>query len=124
MPSQPFNEALIKLCILLYQADGRITLPEQEYLDALESNIEWQSKQQLYDFHCIAIHQVREAIDQGKIRAFLTGLRSALVEDAKKVIAVAQGLALIDGKVAESEQDILDFLQYKLLAKALNQQAA
>ncbi|MEE3222031.1 MAG: TerB family tellurite resistance protein, partial [Pseudomonadota bacterium] len=31
---QSFNQALIKLSVLLYQVDGMVTLSEQDYLNA------------------------------------------------------------------------------------------
>ncbi|MET1218972.1 MAG: TerB family tellurite resistance protein, partial [Glaciecola sp.] len=35
-PLQRFNEALIKLSVLLYQIDGKITLSEQDYLEDVD----------------------------------------------------------------------------------------
>ena len=40
---QSFNQALIKLSVLLYQVDGMVTLSEQDYLNAMVDSLDWQS---------------------------------------------------------------------------------
>lgn len=117
---QQFNEALIKLCILLYQSDGKVTLSEQDYLQALSSKIRWQGEEELEDFQSQSIHEIRDVIDSHQQLSFISSLKSALSFDARRAFAVAQGIAHIDGEVAEEEQDILDYLENKVLAKALH----
>ena len=116
---QQFNEALMKLCILLYQSDGKITLSEQDYLDALAKTIYWQGDEEIEDFQSRAIRQVRDIIASQEQMSFISGLKKALSFDAKRAFAVAQGIAHIDGEVADEEQDILDYLENKVLAKEL-----
>ena len=40
---QTFNQALIKLSVLLYQVDGVVTLSEQDYLNSMVEELDWQS---------------------------------------------------------------------------------
>ena len=40
---QSFNQALIKLSVLLYQVDGMVTLSEQDYLSSMVESLDWQS---------------------------------------------------------------------------------
>ena len=116
---QQFNEALMKLCILLYQSDGKITLSEQDYFDALAAKIRWQGEEDLEDFQSQSIHEVRDVISSHEQVTFINGLKKALSYDARRAFAVAQGIAHIDGEVTDEEQDILDYLENRVLAKEL-----
>ncbi|GAA0855045.1 TerB family tellurite resistance protein [Aliiglaciecola litoralis] len=117
---QQFNEALLKLCMLMYRIDGKITLSEQDYYHAIHAHLDWQGEQDLEEFERQSIHQVRDAVDKGETKKFLLTLRDALCLDAKKALSIAQGIAFIDGEIAESEQEALDYLQNRVLARALN----
>ncbi|MCC2618101.1 TerB family tellurite resistance protein [Aestuariibacter halophilus] len=120
MDQQAFNEALMKLCILLYQADGKITLKEQDYFYALQQKIDWQGEEDLEDFQRRAILEVRDVLRQGEQKAYVSALRDALSVDAKRALAVAQGISHIDGDMADEEVEILDHLQNRVLAKSLS----
>jgi tellurite resistance protein len=122
MQQQNFNEALISLCILLYQIDGRISYSEQEYLSAVEQHFDWQSVESIEDFHARTIHKVRAVIAEQRVAQFLRELKEPLSHNAKKAMAVAQGLAFVDGELADEERDILSQLENRLLAKALRGQ--
>lgn len=117
---QQFNEALLKLCMLIYRVDGKITLSEQDYYQAIYSNVDWHGEEDLEEFERQSIHQVRQVVDSGNINSFLLSLKEPLSFNAKKALTVAQGIAHIDGEIAEQELEILEFLQNRLLAKALS----
>lgn len=117
---QEFNEALLKLCILLYQIDGKITLREQDYFQAVHEKFDWQGEVDFEDFHSRAISQVRDVISSKEEKQFVSSLREALELDAKKALAVAHGISNIDGELADEEIEILDYLQERVLARALN----
>ncbi|WJG09375.1 TerB family tellurite resistance protein [Aliiglaciecola sp. LCG003] len=117
---QAFNEALLKLCMLMYRIDGKITLTEQDYFQSIYSHLDWQGEQDLDEFQRQSIHQVRQAVDSGEVKAYILSLKDALTFNAKKALTVAQGISLVDGDIAEEEQEILDYLQNRLLAKALD----
>lgn len=118
---QVFNQALLKLCILLYHLDGKITLSEQDYFDALSSKIDWQGDEELKEFIVKAIYEVRQVMDNQEQLEFVNSMRDALNIDPKRALAVAQGLCYIDGEIAEEESEVLDYLQYRVLAKQLTQ---
>ncbi|MEP4890783.1 MAG: TerB family tellurite resistance protein [Aliiglaciecola sp.] len=117
---QSFNEALLKLCMLLYRIDGKITLSEQDYYDSIYRHINWQGEDDLEEFQRQSIHQVRDAVENGEAKQFVMSLKDHLSFNAKKALAIAQGICLIDGDIAEQEQEILDYLKFRVLAKYLD----
>lgn len=116
---QQFNEALLKLCMLLYRIDGKITLSELDYYQAIYNNIFWRGEQDLEEFERQSIHEVRNAVELDEVKPFILTLKDGLCFDSKKALAVAQGISYIDGEIAEEEQEILDYLQCRILAKSL-----
>lgn len=116
---QAFNEALLKLCMLLYRIDGKITLTEQDYYKALYTNLNWQGEDDFEEFQRKSIHEVRNAVEQDQVRAFILNHKDALNYNAKKALSVAQGISYIDGELAEQEQEILEFLENRILARSL-----
>ena len=121
---QEFNEALLKLCMLIYRIDGKITLSEQDYYQAIHNNIHWCGEQDLEEFERQSIHEVRNAVDLGEVKSFISTLKDALCFDGKKAMAVAQTMSSVDGEVAEEEQEILDYLQFRILAKSITDEEA
>jgi hypothetical protein len=67
-PAQAFNESVIKLLVLLYQIDGKVTLTEQDYFDEVSAALDWRSGVSISAFINDAIHQARVAIDQKAAR--------------------------------------------------------
>ncbi|MDO6711047.1 TerB family tellurite resistance protein [Aliiglaciecola sp. 2_MG-2023] len=117
---QSFNEALLKLCMLLYRIDGKITLSEQDYYDSIFHHINWQGEEDMEEFQRQSIHQVREVVENGEAKKFVMSLKDPLSFNAKKALALAQGICLIDGEIADQEQEILDYLKLRVLAKFLD----
>jgi tellurite resistance protein len=105
--------------MLMYRIDGKITLTEQDYYQAIYSNLEWHGEQDLEEFQRQAIHEVRSAVDNDEVKPFILSLKEALSFNAKKAISVAQGISYIDGDLAEEEQEILEYLENRVLAKSL-----
>lgn len=118
-PQQKFNQALLKLCILIYKIDGKITLREQDYFQALADKIDWRGDEEIEDFLVRSIYEVRAIIEAQTIKPFINSLKDDLLLDAKKALTVAQGISLIDGELADAEEDILEYLENRVLAKAL-----
>jgi len=75
---QSFNQALIKLSVLLYQVDGMVTLSEQDYLNAMVESLDWQSPICREAFLNDTIYQTRKAIDTGGAITFLRSLKQDL----------------------------------------------
>ncbi|MCV2885092.1 TerB family tellurite resistance protein [Aestuariibacter sp. AA17] len=121
---QLFNEALIKLCILMYQIDGKITLAEQDYLDELAGSVEWHGDMDYEDFLSCAIHEIREVIDAQETLNFISSLQDALSYNPNRVLLEAKGIAKADGDIVDEEQDIIDYLTNRVLARALRAQTS
>ena len=116
---QSFNQALIKLSVLLYQVDGMVTLSEQDYLNAMVESLDWQSPICREAFLNDTIYQTRKAIDTGDAITVLRSLKHDLSFDAEKTLEVAMAITGVDGERSEEETELLSLLTHKLLAKAL-----
>lgn len=116
---QSFNEALIKLSVLLYQVDGMVTLSEQDYLNSIVESLDWQSPICREAFLNDTIYHTRQAIDTGNELEFMRGLKDDLSFDAYKTLEVAMAITGVDGERSEAETELLSVLTHKLLAKAL-----
>ncbi len=116
---QMFNEAIIKLSVLLYQIDGKITLTEQDYFEFMISNINWKSNISIEAFINDAIHQARVSIDRGEAREFLFGLSNGLNINPAQALEVAMDITEVDGVRSEDELELLSLLSNRVLAKGL-----
>ncbi|MEN8771655.1 MAG: TerB family tellurite resistance protein, partial [Glaciecola sp.] len=113
-PNQRFNEALIKTAVLLYQVDGLVSLTEQDYLEEVIDDLNWQSPICKDAFLTQAIHEARVANDAGDALAFLKYQADELNFDAAKVVEVAMGITGVDGERSEHETELLHYLTHKL----------
>ena len=116
---QGFNEALIKLSVLLYQIDGKVSLSEQDYLDQVIEELEWGSTICKSAFLNDAIHQARQAVDNNDCKTFIRDLGQELNQDANKTLDVAMELTGVDGERSESEVELLAYLTNRVLGKSL-----
>lgn len=116
---QNFNQALIKMAVLLYQVDGKVSLSEQDYLETLVDELDWQSPICTEAFLNDAIFQARQAIDTEQQRTFLKSLKEALSFDVDTALEVAMNITGIDGERSENETELLSLLTHKLLAREL-----
>ena len=103
---QAFNQALIRLSVLLYQVDGKVTLSEQDYLEDVINHLDWQSPICREAFFTDAIYQTRQ-------------VQTDLLFDADKALEVAMAITGIDGERSDEETELLSLLTHKVLAKAL-----
>ncbi|QJR79851.1 TerB family tellurite resistance protein [Alteromonas pelagimontana] len=118
-PQQAFNQALIRLSVLLYQVDKKVTLSEQEYLESVLEKLDWQSPICREAFFNDAIYQTRQALDAGQEIDYLRALKGDLLFDADKAMEVAIAITGVDGERSDEETELLSLLTHKLLAKAL-----
>lgn len=116
---QGFNQALIKLSVLLYQVDGMVTLSEQDYLNSVVEELDWQSPICPEAFLTDTIYQTRQAIDTGDTLQYMRDLKDDLEFDAEKALEVAMMITGVDGERSDEETELLSVLTHKLLAKAL-----
>ena len=118
---QQYQEALIKMAVLFYQVDGKITLTEQDYLDELLESLNWESPISSDAFVNDVIYQTRTAIDAGEASDVLKSLQPQLVMDASRAVEVATVMTGVDGERSDEETELLSLLTHKLLAKALTE---
>jgi tellurite resistance protein len=116
---QGFNEAVIKLLVLLYQIDGKVTLTEQDLFDEIIATLNWHSGVSISAFINGAIHQARVAIDQLKAREYLFKLGTGLNYNPAQALEYAMDITKIDGKRSEEEIELLALLSNRVLARGL-----
>lgn len=114
---QAFNEALIKLLVLLYQIDGKVTLTEQDLFDDILAQLDWHSGVSISAFVNDAIHQARLAIDHQRAREFLFSLANGLNHDPARALELAMDITEVDGRRSEDELELLGLLSNRVLAK-------
>lgn len=118
---QAFNQSLIKMAVLLYKIDGKITLTEQDYLDEIIDTMEWESPISVDAFLNDAIYQVRQVVDADESARFLRSLQQDLNINADRALEVAMNITGADGERCDEETELLSLLTHKILAKALTQ---
>ncbi len=116
---QSFNQALIRLSVLLYQIDNKVTLTEQDYLEEVIDSLDWQSPICREAFFNDVIYQTRQALDAGDSVSYLRSFKDDLVYDAQKAMEIAMAITGVDGERSDEETEILALLSHKMLAKAL-----
>jgi tellurite resistance protein len=116
---QLHNEALIKLTVLLYQIDGKVTLTEQDYFDELLESMPWHNGISKQAYVNDVIHQAREAIDDMAAHDYIRSLSDELNIDPARSLEVAMAITKIDGERSEQEVELLALLANRVLAKGL-----
>jgi tellurite resistance protein len=116
---QMYNEALIQLVVLLYQIDGRVSLSEQDYLDALMEGMSWESPISRQARLNAIISETRQCVEQQQHVELLQTLKPILNMDADKTLEVAMAITAVDGERSEPETELLALLTHKILSKAL-----
>lgn len=118
-PVQEQNQALIKMMVLLYQIDGKVTLTEQDYVTEVIEQMEWSSGISKEAYLNESIHLARQAIDTQRSEEFLRELSNELNIDAAKSLDIAMAITNIDGKRSDEELELLSLLSNRILAKGL-----
>ena len=117
--TQEFNEALIKLSVLLYQIDGKVSLSETDYFDAMVEALDWHSGISKPAFINDAIHQARAAIDRGEAADYVRSMADSLNIDPARTLEVAMEITKVDGERSEDEVELLALLANRVLARGL-----
>lgn len=112
---QAFNEALLKLAVLMYRTDGKIRLNEQELVDLIVDDLNWQGAISVSAVQNQTVAEVREAIRADNVDAYLAGLKEALMFDKKKTLDTARQIMQSDGEEAVKERRLYDYLRQQLL---------
>ena len=112
---QLFNEALLKLAIMMYRIDGKIRLNEQELVDAISDSLDWSGINSITAIQSQAMADVRDAIRGDKTEAYLASLKDALMFDKQKALDTAKQIMQSDGEEALKERRLYDYLRQQLL---------
>lgn len=107
---QDFNEALLKLAILMYRIDGKIRLNEQELVDEIGDNLNWDGVNSITAIQSQALADVRQAISSNQVEAYLTNLKPALQFDKQQALDTARQIMQSDGEEAQQERRLYDML--------------
>lgn len=116
---QNFNEAVIKMMVLLYQVNGKVTLTELAFFDETIDAFDWRNGISLAAFVNQVIYEVRQAIDRSEATRYLKSLGQALNYDSVKALDLAMKLTALKGQRSDEEKELLDVLSNKILAKGL-----
>ncbi|MBV2130405.1 hypothetical protein [Arsukibacterium indicum] len=112
---QDFNEALLKLAILMYRVDGKIRLNEQELVDDIADGLDWSGVNSITAVQSQAMADVRQAISSNKVEAYVTGLKSALMFNKQLALDTAKQIMQSDGEEAIQERRLYDLLRQSVL---------
>jgi len=116
---QSFNEAIVQLCVLMYQIDGIVTLTEQNFFEGVCNDLDWRSGVSLPAFINNAIHEARVAIDTQQTREYLFSLGNALNLDPATALDIAMDITAVDGERSDEELELLSLLTNRVLARGL-----
>jgi uncharacterized tellurite resistance protein B-like protein len=104
---QEKSEAIVSLTTLLYQADGKVKLEEQDMFGKLLAELPWEnsfiSKEA---YHREMVSKSLAALKNDQLAEYLEGIVPALKSDAH-VLALLRELAVADGDLDVKEAEIL-----------------
>jgi len=107
---QQKSEAIIALTTLLYQADGKVKLTEQDLFARLLDDLPWQNPGiSKAAHHQALIADSLQALKQDNLADYLAPLVPALKSDAR-VLTLLRELAVTDGNLDDKEAEILQLV--------------
>lgn len=109
--TQPQREAMVDLLLWTMYADRVLSLPENERIDQMQSELSWESVTPFAQYLSTSIARVREVLtDEEKADALMDGVYARLDSDAvrRKAYEAARQLAQSDGEIAEEEALFLE----------------
>ena len=112
---QRFNEALLKLAILMYRVDGKIRLNEQELVDDIADCLDWSGVNSITAVQSQAMADVRQAISANKVEAYVIGLKNDLMFNKQLALDTAKQIMQSDGEEAIQERRLYDMLRQSVL---------
>ncbi|OES24137.1 hypothetical protein BFV94_4520 [Alteromonas macleodii] len=115
---QAFNEALLKLMLLIYRIDHKITLAEQDKFDEIKRRMDWQSTINIESYITHASGLVSQYVNEKRPLDLLKAIREDLNYDPKLAIGMAQAMMDIDQSRHEDEEEIMSYLTTKLTIAA------
>ena len=111
--TQEESEATVLLITLLYRADKKITLGEQELLAKILPSLEWTSSIHIETFQVDAIRKVDLAIKNNNVEAFVNSAVGKIKFKAE-LLSLLNEVARSDGGLDLQEQKIINLVQSAL----------
>lgn len=112
---QAKSEAIIALTTLLYQADGKVKLQEQDLFDRLIEELPWENSLVSKEaFHRDMVATSLKALKEDHLSEYLHGLVPALKNDPQ-VLALLRELAVSDGNLDHKEAEILTLVSNQMV---------
>lgn len=105
------REAMVDLLIWTMYADNVLTLPENDRIDQVTEEMNWNSATPVQQYVNVSIAKVRDAIDdESKAEALLNDISDRLGSDKMRSRAyeACRELARADGEVDDREMHFLD----------------
>lgn len=109
--AQRQREAMIDLMIWTMYADKLIALPENEHIDRLADEMEWDSPTPPSQYLQVAIAKIRDVfVDEKKAADEMDSIYQRLGTDEmrKDAYVACRNLAKVDGEVVDEEMDFLN----------------
>ena len=112
---QDKSEAIIALLTLLYQADGKVKLEEQDFFASMLKDLPWQNSVLSKEtFHRDLVTKSTDALLDDHLSDYLDTIVPALKSDPK-VLAALRELAVSDGDLDSREAEILTLVSNKMV---------
>ncbi len=104
---QAKSEAIISLTTLLYQADGKVKMVEQDLFQRLIDELPWDNHYISKEaYHREMVAKSLRALKENHLAEYLEGIVPALKSDPH-VLAMLRELAISDGNLDPREAEIL-----------------
>ncbi|WP_320824376.1 TerB family tellurite resistance protein [Reinekea sp.] len=114
---QQKSEAIIALTTLLYQADGKVKLTEQDLFARLLEDLPWQNPGiSKAAHHQALIADSLQALNGNHLTDYLAPLVPALKSDAR-VLTLLRELAVTDGSLDVKEAEILRLVSSMMVSE-------
>lgn len=114
--AQRQREAMIDLLIWMMYADNVLTLPENDRIDQITEEMEWDSPNRPSAYVNVSIAKIRDVLaDDGKAKELLDSIDQRLGSDKMRSEAyeACRELANADGQVADEEMKLLNQVKHR-----------
>ena len=119
--AQRQREAMIDLLIWMMYADNVLTLPENDRIDQITAEMEWEAPSRPSVYINTSISKIRDVLaDEEKGRALLEEIHSRLGTDRmrKEAYEACRELARADGQLADEELQLLNTVKERFGIKS------
>lgn len=121
--AQQQREAMIDLLLWTMYADKLLALPENDRIDELSAEMEWDSPTPASQYLQVAVSRIRDVLeDPEKAAAEMDSIYERLGSDEmrRNAYTACRDLAKVDGEVSDEEQSFLNAIKQRFhLAETL-----